>query len=269
MHASIRFLLRLSIKKPLSRRLLSFLILRTSANALVIGMFLYIALSVIPLMEIEFTYWWRTRLADAAEGERLVADVPEESPAENLSELPIQDLNGVVSDAAPLFQQRQSAGVLLPPLSEEPASREFGIFIEKIGVNAPVVAEVDSSSEQAYREALRFGVAHAKGTSFPGEIGNIYIHGHSTLGFWQLGSYAMVFTLLNKLENGDRITLVYEGERFDYQVDTIETYPGYDITPLARSYDESVLTLQTCDPPGTTLNRLIITARLIGKGSIN
>lgn len=151
------------------------------------------------------------------------------------------------------------------PLKIEPLSREFGIIIEKIGVNAPIVADVDSANYEEYMEALRHGVAHAKYTSYPGEAGNSYVHGHSTLNFWQMGKYATVFTLLNKVEVGDRIVTFYKGKRFDYRVVKKEYFDHYDITPILREYSEPTLSVQTCHPPGTTRQRLVLTANLISE----
>jgi len=111
-------------------------------------------------------------------------------------------------------------------------------------------------------EALSRGVAHAKGTALPGEVGNVYLFAHSSLNFWQLGKYATVFNLLRKLEPGDKIVLFYEGRRYNYIVTKREIVPRFNTKPLLKRVSEPTLTLQTCYPPGTTLNRLIITAKL-------
>jgi len=156
------------------------------------------------------------------------------------------------------------------PLRIDPASKDFGIVIEKINVNAPIVKNVSVTDPKAYQLALRDGVAHAKGTVLPGENGNFYLFAHSSLDYWALGKYATVFNMLRKLEAGppvgeagDKIVIFYKGERFDYQVLDKKVVPGWDISPLTEKYDTPMMTLQTCYPPGTTLNRLIITAELV------
>lgn len=161
-------------------------------------------------------------------------------------------------------------GVLMkkyPPIRVDPLSTEFGIVIEKIGVNAPIVANVNVASYKEYFEALKSGVAHAADSPSPGEPGNTYLFAHSALDFWNFGKYAKVFTLLGQVEAGDRIVLFYQGRRFDYLVEKKEIFKGFDLTPLLRTYAEPTLTLQTCDPPGTALNRLIVTARLVKEGT--
>ena len=223
-----------------------FIIVRTITNSLILGVIVYLVLAVAPIANQEVAYRWR-----AFRGVQFTVDEP-------IVQTAVASNEGTTG-----YFALDREEVAKPPLKIEPVSPEFGIVIERIGVNAPVVANVDSGSYEEYTEALRSGVAHAEGTSFPGQEGNAYIHGHSSLGFWELGSYATVFTLLNKVEIGDRIVTYYEGERFDYEVATKEIFPGYDITPLVRTYEEAVLSIQTCDPPGTTLNRLVVTARLI------
>lgn len=142
---------------------------------------------------------------------------------------------------------------------------DFAIVIPKIGVNAPVVSNVSMSVEAEYMDALRQGVAHAKGTALPGEEGNIFMFAHSSLNFWQLGPFATVFNLLNKLENGDIIVVVKDGVYYEYAVVDMTVVPGWDTTPFDVEYDNSMLTLITCDPPGTTLNRRVVKAKLLNK----
>jgi len=148
------------------------------------------------------------------------------------------------------------------PLKVTPKSKQFGIVIEKIGINAPVVADVSLTDKAEYLKALKKGVAHAKFTPKPGQVGNTYLFAHSSLDFWNYGPYAGVFNLLRKLKKGDRIVAFYRGERYDYEVTNKEIVSDFDTTPLLRTYTTPHLTLQTCDPPGIALNRLIITAKL-------
>lgn len=143
-----------------------------------------------------------------------------------------------------------------------PASTDFGIVIEKINANAKVVANVDPTNEAAYSQALAQGVAHAKGTSFPGEKGNIYLFSHSTDAPWNIIRYNAIFYLLGKLDTSDTITLFYKGRRYDYIVYDKTVASPSDTHYLTDVYNSPVLTLQTCDPPGTLINRLIVRARL-------
>lgn len=223
------------MQKP---QLSKFIILRTFANALVLGSLTFLSISLYPLLKSELSYYYRR-----FRGIEYTLEEPTRSP---LTENP------------PLADQPKPE-----PLTIVPTSTDFGIVIEKIGVNAPVVADVDTTSHEAYMEAMRYGVAHAKDTAKPNEVGNVYLFAHSTLNFWEYGPYAAVFTTLHQLAPGDKIVVFHKDRRYDYRVDEKEIVPGFDLTPLSRSSSRRLLTLQTCDPPGTTWRRLIIIAELV------
>ncbi len=146
----------------------------------------------------------------------------------------------------------------------QPVSTDYGIVIEKINANAKIIPEIDPGNERAYVKALQQGVAEAKGSTKPGENGNLFIFAHSSDAPWNIVLFNAVFYLLRELEKDDRIIIFYQGRRFDYIVfDKTITNPA-DVSFLNNRYDQPVLTLQTCDPPGTLLNRLILRARLEG-----
>jgi sortase A len=150
------------------------------------------------------------------------------------------------------------------PVTLEPVNKDFSLVIERIGVNAPVVKDVSVTDESAYLEALKKGVAHSITSKYPSENpGNVYLFAHASVDFWRLGKYATVFNLLRKLNNGDRIHVFYEQKDYVYEVVNKEVHEGWNTYPLTRPVVEPTLTLQTCDPPGTTLNRLVVTAKLI------
>ena len=146
----------------------------------------------------------------------------------------------------------------------KPVSTEYGIVIEKINANALVVPGVDPGDEKQYSEALSKGVAAAKGSTNPGEPGNLYIFSHSTDAPWNIIRFNAVFYLLRELEKGDKIIVFYNNRRYDYFVFDKTVVNPTDISFLVNRYDKPVLTLQTCDPPGTVLNRLIVRAQLQG-----
>lgn len=146
----------------------------------------------------------------------------------------------------------------------KPVSTDYGIVIEKINANAKVIPDTDPGNEKSYTSALSLGVAAAKGSTNPGEPGNLFIFSHSTDAPWNIIRYNAVFYLLRELEAGDRVLIFYNNRRYDYMVyDKFIAKPG-DITFLTSRYDKPVLTLQTCDPPGTLINRLIVRAKLLG-----
>jgi sortase A len=141
-----------------------------------------------------------------------------------------------------------------------PLSSDFGIVIDKLGINSKVIKNVDPYNSNIYQKALTQGVAHAKGTALPGGNGNIFIFSHSSENFYDAIRYNSIFFLLTKLETGDTITVYYEGKRFDYHVIKKVIVDPLDTKYLDDETDKSQLTLMTCYPPGTNFKRLIIVA---------
>jgi len=144
-----------------------------------------------------------------------------------------------------------------------PVSTDYGIVIEKINANAKIIPAVNPANEKEYVAALTKGVAESLGSTPPGQPGNLYLFSHSTDAPWNIIRYNAIFYLLKELEVGDRVIIFYRNIRYDYIVfDKNIALPG-DISYLTNRYENPVLTLQTCDPPGTLLNRLIIRAKLV------
>lgn len=145
-----------------------------------------------------------------------------------------------------------------------PVSTEYGIVIEKINANAKVIPDIDPGNEREYVKALSQGVAVAKGSTNPGENGNLFIFSHSADAPWNIVRFNAIFYLLRELGSGDKIIVFYKGRRFDYVVFDKSIVSPNDVSFLNNRYDKPVLTLQTCDPPGTLFRRLIVRARLAG-----
>lgn len=143
-----------------------------------------------------------------------------------------------------------------------PVDTDYGIVIEKINANARVIPDIDPNNERQYSEALSRGVAAVSGSTEPGQPGNLYIFSHSADAPWNIVRFNAIFYLLRELEKGDKVVLFYKGRRYDYTVYDKTVAAAGDVSFLSNRYDKPVLTLQTCDPPGTLLNRMIIRATL-------
>jgi sortase A len=137
----------------------------------------------------------------------------------------------------------------------------FSVVVPKIDAAADVVANVDTADKEEYLEALRNGVAHAKGTYFPGQSESIFLFAHSTDSPVNFSRYNAVFYLLRKLEEGDTVLLYFADKKYVYEVEDKFTTNIDDTTWITESTDDERLLLMTCDPPGTTWRRLIIQAR--------
>lgn len=161
------------------------------------------------------------------------------------------------------------ASVLTGPKEQMliPRDTDFDILIAKIAANAKIFANVDPSNENEFLPILQKGVAHAKGSVFPGIKGNIYLFAHSTDNFWDVGRYNAVFYLLKDLTLGDQIVIFFENRRYDYKVVETKTVDPTDVSYLVGSQQaaQEQLILQTCWPPGTTWKRLLVIARPVSQ----
>lgn len=145
--------------------------------------------------------------------------------------------------------------------SLEPVDPESSIVIPKIAANARIIQNVSATDEAEYLESLKKGVAHASGTKLPGQGGNIFLFAHSTDYVWNISTYNALFYLLYKLENDDEINVFHEGKRYVYLVTDKKVVSPDQVDYLANSTQSEQLTLQTCWPPGTTFQRLIVIAK--------
>ncbi|HVF69462.1 MAG TPA: sortase [Xanthomonadales bacterium] len=142
-----------------------------------------------------------------------------------------------------------------------PSDTSFSITIPKIGASAKVFPNVDPANSNEFVPVLQHGIAHAKGSVFPGFAGNVYLFAHSTDAWWNVGRYNAVFYLLKNLTKGDPVVVFFENKRFDYVVDEVLVMDAKDLSHIARpQVGEQKLVLQTCWPPGTTWKRLVVTA---------
>lgn len=162
------------------------------------------------------------------------------------------------------LEKKTFAGLLnVPePLSISPLSTDFGVVIPKIAANAKVIANVDPGNQGVYTEALRRGVAHASGTVYPGQVGNTFLFAHSVGNFWEVNRWNAVFYLLRELAPGDKVDLFYLGRRYVYTVYDKKVVDASEVGYITTQANFPMLTLQTCWPPGTTLKRLLVFARL-------
>ena len=144
-----------------------------------------------------------------------------------------------------------------------PKDTDFGIVIPKIGANSNVIPNIDASNPDDYLPALQKGVAHAKGSVFPGMKGNVYLFAHSTDNFWDVGRYNAIFYLLKDLTPGDDVTVFFENVRHNYTVTQTKIVDPDEVSYLTHSHTggEEQLILQTCWPPGTSWKRIIVVAK--------
>lgn len=155
-----------------------------------------------------------------------------------------------------------STPIIIDPASPGDTDKPLAI-VPKINVEVPVVYGVNSTAEKDIQTALEDGVVHYASTPKPGEQGNSVVVGHSSNNLFNSGQYKFAFVLLNRLEVDDTFSLTYEGKRYVYKVFDKKVVPPTDVSVLGPSERASTATLITCDPPGTSINRLIIVGEQI------
>jgi len=138
---------------------------------------------------------------------------------------------------------------------------DFALVIPKIAAAANILPNVNPADEKSYRKALKNGVAHAAGTSFPGQGGTIYLFAHSTNSPANIARYNAVFYLLKELRKNDEIIIFYAGQKYIYQVTDYFITAAEDTQWLTKQATSETLILQTCWPPGTSQKRLLVIAK--------
>jgi LPXTG-site transpeptidase (sortase) family protein len=167
---------------------------------------------------------------------------------------------------APFIQPSRTA-VATPIIvsdSTVTASTTPQVIIPKINVQIPVNYTETSTNEATIENALEGGVVHYPTTSFPGQTGNAAFFGHSSNNIFNKGKYKFAFVLLHTLVPGDTFYLTYNGKVYVYKVitkDIVEPNNVGVLNPVPGQV--ATATLITCDPPGTSLHRLIIVGQQI------
>jgi len=160
---------------------------------------------------------------------------------------------------------RRTYSKVVPTPTAEPfnAASRASLVIPKIGVDAPIAWNVQ---EADLKDKLLESVAHSQGTALPGVRGNIFITGHSSYYAWVDSPYKDVFALLDKLSPGDKIYIKYDSKVFTYEVSGSKIVAAND-SEVMNQGENYILTLMTCVPIGTNLNRLIVTSNQISSSA--
>ena len=179
----------------------------------------------------------------------------------------VDNLRGKRYEAAPIAtSSTQSFGSLLGKEDPNlkiliPKDPNFSIIVEKIGADAPIIPNIDATNKAIYTDALKRGVAHALGSSFPGQPGVTYLFAHSTDTIFNVPRFNAIFYLLNDMVAGDKIVIFFDNKRFDYIVQETKITEPEDVSYFTMKTADQILVMQTCYPPGTTWKRFLVIAK--------
>lgn len=171
-----------------------------------------------------------------------------------------------VISSQPIFDQ-PTAGQLPPSLPiSDPIGANYNdsddaIIISKLGIRAPLISSVTGTSQKELNDGLNQGVILYPGSSLPGQNGEVVLSGHSSIFPWVKTQYGQVFTLLDKLQAGDTVSLVYNHRQYDYQITGQEILNPSQVKISATN--EPVLKMTTCWPVGTSAKRLVVYGELV------
>lgn len=150
------------------------------------------------------------------------------------------------------------------PLNIEITPYENRVVIPKLGKNIPLIdiknqkVESEHELENIFMKELENGVVRYPGSAIPGENGNAFIFGHSSNFPWMKWDYNEIFSNLNFLESGDEVIIYYGQKKFVYTIKEKKVIKPGDVSVLKRSPEKKELSIMTCWPIWTTLNRLVV-----------
>ncbi len=161
---------------------------------------------------------------------------------------------------APFIQPGSASAtpIIIDPSAISP-TKQPEIIIPKINVEIPLVFSVTSTNESDIENALENGVVHYPTTVLPGQQGNTAYFGHSSNNIFSPGNYKFAFVLLHKLVPGDIFYITYNQKVYVYKVYDKQIVSPNDVGVLDNVPGKTATaTLITCDPPGTSINRLVV-----------
>ncbi len=138
------------------------------------------------------------------------------------------------------------------------------VIIPKINVEIPTDYSQTTTDESQIENALEKGVVHYPTTVLPGQQGNAAYFGHSSNNIFNPGKYKFAFVLLHELVPGDTFYLTNKGTVYAYKVISRTIVDPSDVGVLGPVPGQTATaTLITCDPPGTSLKRLIVVGQQV------
>lgn len=146
---------------------------------------------------------------------------------------------------------------------------ENRIVIPKIWKNIPLI-EVQNKTvqnvkqlEDVFMKELVNWIVRYPWSARPWEIWNSFIFWHSSNFPWLEWKYNDVFALLDNVVFGDEIIAYYWQKKYTYKIKEKKVIKPGDVSVLKRNNDISEISLMTCWPVWTTLNRMIVVWELV------
>lgn len=148
----------------------------------------------------------------------------------------------------------------------------FPAFIGKAKSRAPyldfsiAIPSIDLKGAKVLVETNEFdqNLAHLPGSALPGEKGNVFVTGHSSLiQLFRQDNYKAIFANLPKVKKGDEIVVAVGAVKYRYIVDSMKIVDPKEVWVVNPPDSQGrYLSLMTCVPPGFNTKRLVVLAKL-------
>ncbi len=151
--------------------------------------------------------------------------------------------------------------LIVDPSASIDVGEEPKLIIPKITVQVPIIWDAVASDQNSLNAAMDKGVAWFNipgANARPGEKGNFVLSGHSSNDWLDGGDYKFIFARLEQIKEGDTIYVNYNKKRYTYTVTSIKVVKPTDVSALVDDSNKPRITLVTCTPLGTALNRLLV-----------
>lgn len=138
--------------------------------------------------------------------------------------------------------------------------------IPQFNIQAPIL-EVETTDSGIIYKRLKQGVVLYPGSDIPGKGYSIII-GHSSQYPWDTGRYKSVFSLLNQLEQGNKVYVFWDQKPLVFEVKEKKIFlpwpKGTESTQtIFPPSDEKILILQSCWPVGIASKRVAVKMVLV------
>jgi LPXTG-site transpeptidase (sortase) family protein len=154
-------------------------------------------------------------------------------------------------------------------LNIEITTLENRIIIPRIGKNVPLIdvknrtISWQNELNDIFMDELKNGVVRYPGSAKPGDIWTTFIFWHSSNFPWMKWDYNDVFATLDNIVYWDEIIVYYEQKKYTYIIREKHVITPGDVSVLKRKKGINEISIMTCWPIWTTLNRLIVTWELV------
>ncbi len=146
---------------------------------------------------------------------------------------------------------------------------ENRIIIPSIWRNIPLVDIKDRTVKwqnelnDIFMQELEKWVIRYPWSAKPGEIWNSFIFWHSSNFPWIKWDYNEVFALLNNVKHGDKIIVYYNQHKYIYIINNKLIIKPWNVSVLKSDNKKRKISVMTCRPVWTTINRLVISWDII------